>query len=66
MPSLLPNQKLTYQGDKELLVDGKKAVNLEQRLEILQSLEPQSRAMHLKDFISMSLADQKKYIVNQK
>ena len=43
MPSLLPNQKLTYQGDKELLVDGKKAVNLEQRLEILQSLEPQSR-----------------------
>ncbi|UVH24445.1 BREX-1 system phosphatase PglZ type A [Lacticaseibacillus paracasei] len=65
-PSLLPNHELVYQGNKELLVDGQKAINLEQRLHILQTIEPQSQAMSFKNFLSLSSIDQKKYVTDQK
>ncbi|MCG0885409.1 BREX-1 system phosphatase PglZ type A [Lactiplantibacillus plantarum] len=65
-PLLLPNHKIVYQGKGELLVDGQKATNLEQRLHILQTVEPQSQAMSFKNFFSLSSTDQKKYVAGQK
>ncbi|MCH5461951.1 BREX-1 system phosphatase PglZ type A [Lactobacillus sp. LC28-10] len=66
MPALLPNQQLTYTHDNTVLVDGQEANNTEKRELVLQNVNPNSRALQVKDFLEMDSKKRKATLTDQK
>lgn len=66
MPALLPNQQLKYTHEKMVLVDGQEADNTEKRERILQNVNPDSRALLVKDFLEMDSKQRKAMLAGQK
>lgn len=60
MASLLPNRDLAVDGKKGILADGKSTLGTDNRRQILQSVEPQTEVLKLKELLDMkaSKADQ--------
>ena len=65
MAALLPHHKIEYSDNYEVLVDGRKCASTEQRQEILQSHEPNSRCVQFDDIKNMKQADLREIFTGQ-
>lgn len=66
MPALLPNRKLTYDGEKSVLVDGQLVNTTEKRKQVLQKTNVASVAGLVGDFNNMNTAQRREFLNGQK